>query len=647
MPEFVPDRDFRDFRRYTNDGLPYEPAAAPLPVGDPASGAQPISKLVMRNAFGYVDESLTSIAATRGYIEGLVVDAVSATEVPIFSTVSALALYDVPDGMNVIRVTGWSTAGTGGFTAIRNPSSTHPYKFTDGGGAVWEPVSDPAKIDAFEPGVTSVVIGIGTTGDYADLPTATESLRHYLQSGRQRFDLTIVSPLTAGLFVEYADFRKFTIKSSIGTVSLASGWTGYSDAAYNANNKTRNLIQGHCAQMPVLDCVIDMGHTGDSGYYGIWGCEGTILPGAGIINAGYCGLEMRASRCNAYSTVWNGANQSGIRVAHSADVSAQSATANNCCRAVDSGPTTGAVDVSRTSTLHFRAGSATGSGAAGMNVRRTSRCTFEDANFSGAASYGVIFQDVSSGSGYGAIVEDVTGTQGMGYGIWIRGGMVDLQGATIRDNAGADIRIGDSSPFQSGAHVDVTNVTTTTGQNKIADYLGIDRFNLPNRYGILENAAMPSPLDIGKFSEVGASRGWEWDESFHILKSSAAVTTSSTHMQFFTPASGGTVAGTITTTGSATSYGTTSDGRLKRNQRAPDSDAIAWLHALRVRQFEWPDGATDIGLIAQELLEVEPGAVSVGEGEPGQAGFVPMSVDYSKLVPKLILALQAIAPKGA
>lgn len=44
-------RIFREFKRYTGDGLPGEPTGAPLPVGDPQSGPYSAKKSELRSAF--------------------------------------------------------------------------------------------------------------------------------------------------------------------------------------------------------------------------------------------------------------------------------------------------------------------------------------------------------------------------------------------------------------------------------------------------------------------------------------------------------------------------------------------------------------------------------------------------------------------
>ena len=98
----------------------------------------------------------------------------------------------------------------------------------------------------------------------------------------------------------------------------------------------------------------------------------------------------------------------------------------------------------------------------------------------------------------------------------------------------------------------------------------------------------------------------------------------------------GSIVGGISTTGSATSLVTSSDRRLKSNiqDAASASDKI---DALQVRQFDWNvDGShQDYGLVAQELQPIEPMAVSGSEDSDEMMG-----VDYSKLVPMLVKALQ-------
>jgi hypothetical protein len=101
--------------------------------------------------------------------------------------------------------------------------------------------------------------------------------------------------------------------------------------------------------------------------------------------------------------------------------------------------------------------------------------------------------------------------------------------------------------------------------------------------------------------------------------------------------------GSISVTSSATAYNTSSDERLKENITDSD-DAGSKIDAIQIRQFDWKsDGShQDYGVVAQELLEVAPEAVSEGETEDDM-----MSVDYSKLVPTLIKEIQTLRNRVA
>ena len=100
----------------------------------------------------------------------------------------------------------------------------------------------------------------------------------------------------------------------------------------------------------------------------------------------------------------------------------------------------------------------------------------------------------------------------------------------------------------------------------------------------------------------------------------------------------GNTRGTITVTGTSTAYNTSSDRRLKSNIQDAES-ASAKIDAMQVRQFDWTEDGShqDYGMIAQELKAIEPLAVSGSE-----EGDEMMFVDYSKLVPMLIKAVQEL-----
>jgi len=102
-----------------------------------------------------------------------------------------------------------------------------------------------------------------------------------------------------------------------------------------------------------------------------------------------------------------------------------------------------------------------------------------------------------------------------------------------------------------------------------------------------------------------------------------------------------TTVGTISISGSSTAYNTSSDERLKENiVDAPAGN----IDDIRVRSFDWKaDGSHQTyGMVAQELVDVAPEAVSQGETEDDMWG-----VDYSKLVPMMIKEIQDLKAEVA
>jgi hypothetical protein len=89
--------------------------------------------------------------------------------------------------------------------------------------------------------------------------------------------------------------------------------------------------------------------------------------------------------------------------------------------------------------------------------------------------------------------------------------------------------------------------------------------------------------------------------------------------------------------GTSVSFNTTSDERLKTNivDASPQLDIIK---SIQVREFDWTrNDHHELGLIAQELVEIVPNVVTVG-GEDETKN--PYGVDYGKLTPYLIKAVQ-------
>jgi len=110
-------------------------------------------------------------------------------------------------------------------------------------------------------------------------------------------------------------------------------------------------------------------------------------------------------------------------------------------------------------------------------------------------------------------------------------------------------------------------------------------------------------------------------------------------LSFYT--SGSTLAGRINSNGSATSYVTSSDYRLKENI-VPMTNALAVVEQLKPCTYSWKEsGVTSQGFIAHELQEVVPDAV-VGEKDAvNEDGSIkPQGIDTSFLVATLTAAIQ-------
>lgn len=109
--------------------------------------------------------------------------------------------------------------------------------------------------------------------------------------------------------------------------------------------------------------------------------------------------------------------------------------------------------------------------------------------------------------------------------------------------------------------------------------------------------------------------------------------------------------GEVAGNGTGVNYSTTSDQRLKRNIRSAENWGLQKLGEIQVREWEWiKNSEPGLGFIAQELLPIWPHAVNnPEERNRGLAESDPeyryMSVDYSKLTPLLVKAVQELSAK--
>ena len=152
-------------------------------------------------------------------------------------------------------------------------------------------------------------------------------------------------------------------------------------------------------------------------------------------------------------------------------------------------------------------------------------------------------------------------------------------------------------------------------------------------------------VEFGSFSDTGASDGHRYiNDAYPRIDSSTDNTGGVGHYRFFNP--NGRV-GQILTSGSATTYSTSSDYRLKENV-VDMTGAITRVKSLSPKRFNFiadPDKTVD-GFLAHEAQEIVPEAVT-GEKDAVDAEGNPeyQGIDQAKLVPLLTAALQEAIAK--
>ena len=122
--------------------------------------------------------------------------------------------------------------------------------------------------------------------------------------------------------------------------------------------------------------------------------------------------------------------------------------------------------------------------------------------------------------------------------------------------------------------------------------------------------------------------------------------TSSAYMQF--NYGSGVTTGSITTNGTTTAYNTTSDYRLKENVQ-PMTGGLAIVAALKPVTYDWiSNGSAGKGFIAHELQDVIPDAVAGEKDALNEDGSIkPQGVDFGKIVPHLVAAIQELTTRLA
>ena len=181
-----------------------------------------------------------------------------------------------------------------------------------------------------------------------------------------------------------------------------------------------------------------------------------------------------------------------------------------------------------------------------------------------------------------------------------------------------------------------------------------------NRYAVLQttdyNSADGGTIALqtgGGSVGIGITNAFALNSSMLALKGSGSTynflciqdtvnQSGATFLQFLNSAGGG--VGQIVRIGTtnAVNYNTTSDYRLKEDFK--QINGLDKILAIKVYDFKWKDNNSRMdGVIAHELQEIIPFAVSGEKNELDKEGNIKaQGVDYSKIVPALIKAIQEL-----
>ena len=156
---------------------------------------------------------------------------------------------------------------------------------------------------------------------------------------------------------------------------------------------------------------------------------------------------------------------------------------------------------------------------------------------------------------------------------------------------------------------------------EIINFIGVAQAPGTDRIGVLDDRGSGSGVVIRPTADTGAGLA-------AVFKNAA-----------------GTFVGGISTNGTTTTYATTSDARLK-HAVAMLVGELAVIRALRPVRFRWnADDSEGVGFLAGEVAEHVQGVV-MGEPDAMEEDGVtirPQMIDYSKLVPWLVGAVQTLA----
>lgn len=169
-------RIYREFNRYTGDGLPGEPTNAPLPVGDPSSSVNQPKKSEIRAALiavlvagGQSTEEAEAAADRAEAAAAAAEDAVSSVSVTSFATRASAQAFDPDVAPSFVQLQGYAAPGDGGAALYKRVGSepTHAGKLQIAEGS-WYEIAEKVKRPAMFGGSLSALATALNDGDTVD-----------------------------------------------------------------------------------------------------------------------------------------------------------------------------------------------------------------------------------------------------------------------------------------------------------------------------------------------------------------------------------------------------------------------------------------------------------------------------------------------
>ena len=204
-------------------------------------------------------------------------------------------------------------------------------------------------------------------------------------------------------------------------------------------------------------------------------------------------------------------------------------------------------------------------------------------------------------------------------------------GALVVNNSGGNAQIylggtsGTTRMYLARSAADVLLWNVSDGHMRFGTN-NTERMRIDNSGKILMNTTTQSDSVVLTLGDVSSAKN-----GLAIVNS---ADTGTIYSIYFRNASGSLI-GSITNNGSNVTYNTSSDARLK--DITGEARGLEVINALNPVSYNWKkSGQADEGLIAQEVKEIVPNAVTGSEEEMYQ-------MDYSKLVTPLIKAIQELS----